>query len=153
MSATFITMPVASDLVPETLPLVRASWPAVDLPTWRAYVEHFSMPVAPKVSGVHGLRDSAGCFCGLYVYELDHDLLLAPVLTIHLFTAIDILSSPQTVRALLDTAETQAVELGCTAMRIRLRNSQTALASRLHDLGLTPEAQFHKKVDHIRRPH
>jgi hypothetical protein len=147
MSATFITMPVSSDLVPETLPLVRATWPAVDLATWRAYVEHFSTQAAPKVSGVQGLRDSAGCFCGIYVYELDRDLLFGPVLAVHLFTAVDIVNSPQTARALLDTAETQAIELGCKAMRVRLRNSQTELASKLHTLGLTPEAQFHKKVD------
>jgi hypothetical protein len=84
---------------------------------------------------------------GLYVYELDRALFFGPVLAAHLFTAVDIVNSPQTVRALLDTAETQAIELGCTAMRIRLRNSQTALASRLHSLGLTPEAQFCKKVE------
>jgi len=145
-SAPFSTVELSSNLAQQTLPLVRATWPAVDLATWRAYVEHFSTQAAPKVSGVQGLRDSVGCFCGLYVYEVDRDLLLGPVLAAHLFTAVDIVNSPQTVRALLDTAEAQAIELGCTAMRIRLRNSQTALASRLHDLGLIPEAQFHKKV-------
>ena len=146
-SAPFSTVELSSNLAQQTLPLVRATWPAVDLATWRAYVEHFSTQAAPKVSGVQGLRDSVGCFCGLYVYEVDRDLLLGPVLAAHLFTAVDIVNSPQTVRALLDTVETQAIELGCTAMRIQLRNSQTALASRLHDLGLTPEAQFCKKVE------
>jgi hypothetical protein len=145
-SVSFSIVELSSNLAHQTLPLVRATWPAVDLATWRAYVEHFSTQAAPKVSGVHGLRDSGGCFCGIYVYELDRDLLLGPVLAVHLFTTVDIANSPRTVRALLDTAETQAIKLGCMGMRVRLRNSQVELASKLHCLGLTPEAQFHKKV-------
>src|SRR5262249_28572764 len=146
-SASFSIVEVSSDLVQQTLPLVQVTWGAVDLTMWRAYVHHFSTQVSPKVLGVLGLRDSVGCVCGIYSYEVERDLLLGPVLAVHLFTAVDIINSPQTVRALLDTAETQAIDLGCTAMRIRLRNSQTELASRLHSLGLTPEAQFRKKVE------
>lgn len=140
---------LSGELIPLTLPLVQATWPVTDMTSWRNYVEFFNSPLASQERGVVGLRDSAGCFCGLFAYRLDMDLLFGRILAVHFFTAVDVANSPSTIRALLDTAETQAFELNCAAVRIRLCNGQDELASRLCTLGLASEiGQFWKKVDH-----
>jgi hypothetical protein len=148
MCTSFNAIALSSDLVPQTLPLIRATWPTVDLPTWRGYVQFFSGQAAPKISGVNGLCDGTGCYRGLYAYQLERDLLVGPVLAVHLFTAVDISNSPRTLEALLDIAEARAFDIGCVAMRIRLCDRQTELASRLRDLGLTADnGQFYKRVE------
>jgi hypothetical protein len=140
---------LSGDLIPLTLPLVQATWPVVEMTSWRNYVEFFNNPAASQESGIVGLRDSAGCFCGLFAYRLDMELIFGRVLAVHFFTAVDVANSPSTIRALLDTTETRAQELNCAAVRIRLCNGQDELASRLCTLGLESETgQFWKKVDH-----
>jgi hypothetical protein len=90
-----------------------------------------------------------GCFCGVFAYRVARDLLIGPILAVYLFTAVDVANSLRTIRALLVAAETRALELGCTAVRIRLCNGQAELASRLRTLGLASEiGQFWKKLDH-----
>ena len=139
---------LSGDLIPLTLPLVQATWPVVDMTSWRTYVEFFNNPAASQESGIVGLRDPAGCFCGLFAYRLDMDLVFGRLLAVHFFTAVDVANSPSTIRALLDTAETRAQELNCAAVRIGLCNGQEELASRLSTLGLKSETgQFWKKVD------
>jgi hypothetical protein len=153
MRTSFNAIALSSDLIPQTLPLIRATWPGVDLATWRGYVQFFSGQAAPKVSGVNGLCDGAGCYRGLYAYQLERDLLLGPVLALHLFTAADIINSPRIVEALLDTAEARAFDSGCLAMRIRLCGRQTEMASKLRSLGLTADSgQFCKRVELRPRP-
>lgn len=148
MSASFNSVVLSNDLVPQTLPLVQVTWSSVNLTAWRNFVQFFTEQAASQKSGVHGLRNSAGCFCGVFAYRLDMDLLIGPILDVHLFTVVDILNSPQTIRALLGAAETRAVELGCSAIRILLRPGQGALASRLRSLGLASETgQFWKMID------
>jgi len=149
MSASFDTVVLSGDLVPQTLPLVQATWPTADLTAWWNFVQFFTDQAVSRESGVHGLRDSAGCFCGVFAYRLDRDLLIGPILAVHLFTAVDVANSPRTIRALLDAAERRAHELGCAAVRISLCNGQDELASRLRTLGLASEiGQFWKNVDH-----
>jgi hypothetical protein len=145
----FDTVILSGELIPLTLPLVQATWPVADMTSWRNYVEFFNNPAASPERGVVGLRDSAKCFCGLFAYRLDMDLLSGRILAVHFFTAVDVANSPSTIRALLDTAETRAFELNCAAVRISLCNGQDELASRLCTLGLASEiGQFWKKVDH-----
>jgi len=147
MSVSFNTVVLSGDLVPQTLPLVQATWPAVDLTAWRNFVQFFTDQAASRKSGVHGLRDSAGCFCGVFAGRLDRDLLIGPILAVDLFTAVDVANSPRTVRALLVAAEARALELGCAAVRIRLCNGQAELGSRLRTLGLASEiGQFWNEV-------
>src|SRR6266849_2962027 len=98
--------------------------------------------------GVLALRDQAGCICGVLAYRLDRDLRAGPMLAVHLFTAVDLLNSLRTVRALLEAADGQALELGCAGVQIRLRNDQSGLASHLRSLGVAPEASLlWKKID------
>lgn len=148
MSVTFNTVEVSGDLVPATLPLVQVTWPAVDLTGWRNFVQFFTDQTASRGSGVSGLRDASGCYCGVFAHQLDRDLLVGPILAVHLFTAVDVVNAPRTIDALLDAAETRALELACEAVRIRLCNDQAKLAFRLRVLGLSSEiGQFWKKVN------
>lgn len=146
MLTPFSSIALCGDLILETLPLVRASWPDVDLAQWREYVRFFSAEA--KQAGVDGLRDSSGCYCGVFAYQIDRDLLLGPVLAVRLFTTVDVANSPRTLKALLDAVDARACELGCVAVKIYLRDGQTKLASRLRALGTMEEfSQFYKKVE------
>ena len=96
------------------------------------------------------LRDSVSCICGVVAYRLARDLQAGRVLAVELFTAADLANSLGTVRALLEAAEMQALELGCAGVQIRLYNDQHALASRLRTLGLLSEAGvFWKTIDTV----
>ena len=148
MLTPFSSIALCGDLILETLPLVRASWPEVDLAQWREYVQFFSAQPEVKQAGVDGLRDSTGCYCGVFAYQMDRDLLLGPVLAVRLFTAVDVTNSPRTLKALLNIVEARACELGCPTVQIYLRDGQTKLASRLRALGTMEEfSQFYKKVE------
>ena len=93
------------------------------------------------------MRDLAGYICGVLAYRLDQDLRAGAILAVHLFTAVDLVNSLRTVRALLDAAEMRALELGCAGVQVRLYNEQAGLASRSRSLGLSSEAGlFWKKI-------
>jgi hypothetical protein len=148
MSTSFHAVVLSDDLVPQALPLIRATWPSVNLTAWRNFVQAFAGPAAPQGSGVLGLCDQAGCLCGVLAYRLDQNLEGCPVLAVHLFTAADLANSKRTLRALLEAAERRALELGCTGLQIRLSTGQTGLASRLRALGLSSDAKlFWKQID------
>ncbi|MCL2452267.1 MAG: hypothetical protein FWD08_01220 [Alphaproteobacteria bacterium] len=147
MLTPFSSITLCGDLILETLPLVRASWPEVDLAQWQEYVQFFSAQPEAKQAGVVGLRDSSGCYCGVFACQIDRDLALSPVLAVQLFTTVDVANSPRTLKALLDIVEARASELGCLAVKIYLSDGQTKLASRLRALGIMEEfSQFYKKV-------
>ncbi len=151
MSVSFNVGVLSGDQVPLAFPLIRATWPGADLASWQSFVEFFNDEIGAKRSGVLALRDPAGCICGVLAYRLDRDLRAGPILAIHLFTAVDLLNSLRTVRALLEAADGQALELGCAGVQIRLRNDQSGLASHLRSLGVAPEASLlWKKIDSAR---
>lgn len=148
MSTSFDAIVLSGDLIPQALPLIRATWPAVDLTSWGNFVRFFAEPAPSQESGALGLRDRTGCLCGVLAYRLDQDLLAGPLLAVPLFTAVDLVNSPHTVRALLETAETRALELDCARVQIHLRNGQAELASLLRAMGLSSEiGHFWKEID------
>jgi hypothetical protein len=148
MTTSFDLITLSDDLVPQALPLIRATWPSVDLSSWRNFVQAFTGSAASPGSGVIGLRDQAGCLCGVLAYRPDWDLQAHPILAVHLFTAADLANTPRLVKALLNAAERRALELGCTGVEIRLSSGQTKLASRLRSLGLSSDAKlFWKEID------
>jgi hypothetical protein len=57
MSMSFDAIVLSGDLIPQALPLIRATWPAVDLTSWGNFVRFFAEPAATRESGVLGLRD------------------------------------------------------------------------------------------------
>jgi hypothetical protein len=148
MSVSFHIAALSDDQVPQALPLIQATWPGADLAAWRSFVRFFNDRAAAKDAGVLTLRDAADCICGVLAYRLDRDLRAGRMLAVPLFTAVDLINSPRTVRALLDAAEMRAAELGCVGVQIRLYSDQSGLASRLRLLGLSCEGGlFWKKID------
>ncbi len=129
-----------ANLAPQALPLVQATWPEVDLPTWLDFVRFFNNGAATPGSGMLITRDPSGYLCGILAYRRDHDLRIGLVLSVQLFTVVDVANSLHGVRALLDAAETRASELGCAGVQIRLDRDQSQLGLRLRALGLSGEA-------------
>lgn len=151
MSVSFHVAALPDDRVAQAFPLIQATWPRADLTAWQSFVQFFNDLTPAGGAGVLAVRDPAGSICGVLAYRLDRDLRAGPMLAIQLFTAIDLINSPRTVRALLDAAEARACELGCTGVQIRLYSDQAGLASRLRALGLSSEAGlFWKKIDPAR---
>jgi hypothetical protein len=152
MSMFFHAIALSDDLVPQALPLIQATWPDVDLSAWQSFVRFFSDRELAAGSGVVALHDPTGGLCGVFAYRLDRDLRNGPVLAVQLFTAVDVVNSLRTVRALLEAAKARAFELGCTCLEIRLCSRQAELASRLHRLGLSREAGLSwSKIDRPQR--
>lgn len=154
MSASFRISVLSGKSVAQAFPLIQATWPTADMGTWQSYVEFFNERTGGEDGGIVALHDTAGYICGVLAYRLDRDLHAGPFLSVHLFTAVDLLSSLRTVRALLDVAEARARALGCTGMQIRLHKEQTRLAARLRGLGLSSDHRlFWTDIDVASPPH
>jgi hypothetical protein len=148
MSVSFESIALSGDQASQALPLVQATWPSVDLAAWERFVKFYSEGAAAGESGILALRNTAGYLCGVIAYRRDWDLQKGPILAVHVFTAIDLANSLQTVRGLLDAAEMRALELHCRGVAIHLGAKQGALGSRLHALGLSSQADvFWLKVE------
>lgn len=137
MPGSFTVEELQPGAVPQALPLVRATWPEIDLAAWQDFTDAFHRePVAPAPAAITGLFDASGVLCGLFASRIEHHLWEGRILGIPLFTVVDIGNSPQPVRALLDAAEAKAKENGCAGMQIRLAIEQGSLMKRLCDFGL-----------------
>lgn len=148
MSMSFRVSTLSGDLVRQALPVIQATWPDADLASWQSFAEFFTGPRASGEAGGLVLHDPAGYICGVLTYRLNRDMRAGSVLDVHLFTAVDLANSLQTVRALFDAAEARACELGCTCIQIRLYDEQARLASCLRILGLVSDARlFRKQID------
>jgi len=145
MGFSFRTGPFSRTQAAEVLPLLQATWPGTDLAGWERYGQFFGGKPAAE-SGLLAMRDSGDCLCGLLVYRLHWSLDRGPVLTVPLFTAVDVANSLEAVRALLEAAERQASALHCAAVEIRLDRAQSRLADRLRLLGLSSGADVFGKT-------
>lgn len=151
MSVSFHVVPLSGDQVSQAFPLIQVTSPGADLGSWLSFVEFFSGQPAAQGTGVLALHDPKRYICGILAYRLDRDLRAGSLLTVQLFTAVDLINSLRPVRALLDAAEARACELGCTGIQIRVSGEQTGLASRLRALGLSSEGElFCKKINPAR---
>jgi hypothetical protein len=121
--------------VPTALPLLRATWPELDLPTWQDFASIFCSNRAVKAK-ITCLHDAHGGLCGLFASRVEHGLCEGRFLAIPLFTAVDIGNSLRPVQLLLDAASAQAKESGCADIQIRLASEQSELVKRLRFLGL-----------------
>jgi hypothetical protein len=140
MARSFDTATVSANEIAPLLPLVQATWPEVDLATWRKFVEFHSAQHANRGSGILRFSDAAGCFYGVLAYRIERNLRPGLVLYIHLFTAVDLANSDDLVQTLVDAAEREAIKLDCADLQIRLTGAQVGLASRLRNLGLSESA-------------
>lgn len=137
MSGSFTVEDLQPAVVPQALPLVRATWPEIDLAAWQGFTDAFHRePKAPAPGAITGLYDASGVLCGLFASRVEHHLWEGRILGIPLFTVVDIGNSPQPVRALLGAAEAKAKENACVGMQIRLAVEQGGLMKRLRDFGL-----------------
>lgn len=136
MTQSFVVQDLADAAVPQALPLLRATWPTIDLAAWESFAVSFRRGGPDPAAAITGLFDEAGGLCGLFASRTEPGLCHGPILGVPLFTVMDIGNSLGPVRALLDAAEAMAKKQGCAAVQIRLANEQSALSKRLRRLGL-----------------
>jgi hypothetical protein len=128
-----------------TLPLAQVTWPEVDLEHWRNYIHSFAHGARAQ-SGILALRDADDYFCAMFAYRVDRDVRRGLVLTVQLFTAVDLANSSKFAQRLLAAAEARARESGCTSVEIRLYRAQSNLAVQLRSLGLVDTAAIVAKT-------
>jgi hypothetical protein len=126
----------------QALALVQMTWPGVDATTWRLYLRFIADRTEPKQAGGLALNDAADYLNGLAIYEVERNLQCGRVLTIHLFTAMDLANSAAPVQALLDAVVKKAADLGCAAVNIRLARAQSVLRGQLRGLGLSDQMSW-----------
>jgi hypothetical protein len=126
----------------EALALVQVTWPGVDSRSWGRYLSAIAQRAKGRSAGGLALRDGAEYLNGLAVYEPEQDLQNGQVLTVHLFTALDLANSATPARVLLDAVIDRAKELDCSGVQIRLYDEQPALRTRLRRFGLVERAGY-----------
>ncbi|HWE75693.1 MAG TPA: hypothetical protein VG328_21215 [Stellaceae bacterium] len=142
MSRTFKIATLDNASRAQAFPLLRATWPDLDLEDWLAFADRFANS-GDTSTGLVGLRDDSGALCGLFVYRIGHTLRDERILSIPLFTAMDLANSLEPVRALLNAVKDRAELCDCLRLRIELASEQTGLANRLHRLGTSRCGMVH----------
>ena len=135
MPQAFTVRELAPDTIPQALPLLRATWPEVELPGWSGFVDTFRGDLYAQAE-VTAMLDPQGGLCGLFAARVEHDFRDGRTLAMPLFTAMDVGNSLAPVKALLEAAEAMARDHGCSGLEIRLDNRQRALIERLRFLEL-----------------
>jgi hypothetical protein len=134
MSESFTAAELVPANLPQALPLLRATWPEIDLATWQGFAENFRRDHRTHAALI-GLFDTCGGLCGLFASCIEHDLRGGQILAVPLFTVVDIGNSLKPVRALAKTAEARAKNHSCRSLEIRLTSEQGELIKRLRSLG------------------
>lgn len=146
----FRTVALSEGLAAPTLPLAQVTWPEVDLEHWQRFIRSFAGCGEQALSGILALRDAGDYFCAMFAYRVDPDVRRGLVLTVQLFTAVDLANSPKFAQRLLAAAEAKARELGCSSVEIRLYRAQSNLAYQLRSLGFVDTATIVSKA--VERP-
>jgi hypothetical protein len=142
MAGSFTTTALTPDEIGPAFTLVLLAAPGVDLAAWRTFARPLVDSPAPHSSGAIGVRNEGGYLCGLLVYRTERDLRLGTVLTVDLFTALDVINEDAATRALLEAAEEKARELHCAGTHIRIDASQVSLARRFAEAGHRAQAKL-----------
>jgi hypothetical protein len=133
---SFRTVALLEEDAAQTLPLAQVTWPGMDLEHWRTYIRSYAGAEPRASSGILALRDAGDYFCAMFAYRVDLDVRRGKVLTVQLFTAVDLANSPAFTQRLLQAGEAKARELDCASLEIRLYRGQSNLALQLRYLGL-----------------
>jgi hypothetical protein len=133
---------LAGSAMADALALVQVTWPGVDSGAWGRYLAAIAQRANGRGVGGLALRDEAKYLNGLAVYEHEQDLQHGDVLTVHLFTALDLANSAAPARVLLDALMALARDLDCSGVQIRLYDQQPALRTRLRRFGLVERAGY-----------
>ncbi len=142
MASSLHTMALPGEAALEALPLLHVTWPNVTADSWREYLRFVGARAGEGSAGVIALRDTADYICGVMVYEVERDLLEGRVLTVSVFTAVDLANSPVPACKLLDAARATADDFGCAGLQIRLYDGQPGLATQVRDHGFVDRAGY-----------
>jgi hypothetical protein len=137
----FVAANLTHGQISEALPLIRATWPNIDLETWRNFAKTFT---DQTTAGAVALIDASSALCGILVYRLEPDLHDGPIFSVPLFSAVDMHNSRAPVGALLEAAIERARDTGCRCLHIRLRPEQGAMVRSVATLGLTHAAGVYR---------
>jgi hypothetical protein len=143
---SFRPVRLSEDQAAQTLPLAQVTWPDLDLDHWRRYIRSYAARGSDDSSGILALKDVSDYFCAMFAYRVDPDVRRGLVLTVQLFTAVDLTNSPAFTRRLLKAAEARARDLGCVSIESRLYRAQSNLALQLRSLGLADTAAIVSKA-------
>ena len=151
-AVSFWTVALSEAQAAQTLPLAQVTWPELDLAHWRKFIQSFAA-CTDGLSGILALRDPCDYFSAMLAYRVEPDVRRGFVLTVQLFTAVDLANSAALAKKLLAAAEARAVALGCSSVEIRLYRAQSNLAVQLRSLGLAETAAIvSKPVGHSISP-
>jgi hypothetical protein len=142
MTRIFTTASLTSAEIAPAFPLVHATFPELDFAAWRSFATRLLRETEAARAGVVGLRNEAGYLCGLLIYRTDPHLRHGKVLSIDLFTALDVTGEAAAGSALLTAAEAKAAELGCSATHIIIDGAQRSLAESFAKAGHRSEARL-----------
>src|SRR5579864_5759047 len=94
-ATSFRTVALSEGQAAPTLPLAQVTWPEVDLEHWQRFIRSFAGYGEQASSGILALRDAGDYFCAMFAYRVDPDVRRGLVLTVQLFTAVDLANSPK----------------------------------------------------------
>lgn len=143
-TSPFSVVALSEEQAAQTLPLAQVTWPELDLIHWRQFIRSFAARTADP-SGILALRDPSDYYSAMLAYRVEPDVRRGSVLTVQLFTAVDLANSPVLAKRLLAAAETKAGDTGCASVEIRLYRAQSNLATHLRSLGLVETAAIVSK--------
>lgn len=145
MIRSFTTFALGPKDAAIVFPLVQAVMPKLDLAAWQRFARPLVDQPAPSPQGAIGLRNAAGYVCGVLTYRAERDLQCGAVLSIDLFTVLDLVSEQSAIDSLLQAAELKARELDCAAIHIHLDQAQESIAGRVRRAGYRTAAIRHCK--------
>ena len=146
MARSFSVQSLSRDQVATVFPLISAAYPATTPAVWTDFGRSLAER-SPSYSGALGLKNEAGYFCGVLIYRNDRDAWHEPELAVDLFVALDLINVGAAAKALLEAAETQAAELGCTRIHIQIDKHNEVLVRSIRNAGYSVIARlFDKEV-------
>ena len=142
MTRVFTTASLTPAEIAPAFPLVHATFPELDFTAWRTFAAHLLGDTASARIGAMGLRNEAGYLCGVLAYRAERNLRHGKVLSVDLFTALDVTGEAAATKALLTAAEAKAAELGCSATHILIDATQHRLTETIAQAGHRNEAKL-----------
>jgi len=133
MTTPFQASALADHQLALALPLVQITWPEIDLGAW----QDFARAIRDEGGGLLVLREG-GYICGVLAYRRQVGLGGA-VLSVPLFTVIDLANRPAVAKALVDAVQGVGEQLGCRSVHLEFNLRQSRLVARLRSLGSPAE--------------
>ena len=118
MNRDFTIRPLTKALVDKSYPFAHALGLG-DLAAWRGFVESYMRSDAPD-SGVIAAENPHGYLCGLLFYQVNRHNQDGAALVCDPFVVADLPRADMPLRALLEAADTIALERGCKWVRVVL---------------------------------